>query len=761
MTAAVVLLAALVFGATHVASLPPAFDDLDAINFAMGVRDFDVARHQPHPPGYPMFVAAAKVSTAWLRAAGDASPELHGLAVWSAAGGALLLVMVFLFARSVSRNDAPALMAMTLTAAAPLVWFNALRPLSDTVGLAVAFGSMSLVLGVLRRTADLPPPTGRAALEGRLLLGAFLAGLAGGFRSQMVLLTMPLLAWLVLSPRLPLSRVARAFAMLAAVLGGLTWAIPLIVVSGGLDRYLQALGGQAGEDFAGVVMLWTHPTPRVAVQAALNTLMLPWASPVLAGVMVALAACGFAVCAFGNRRSAFVMAVAFGPYLVFHLLFQETVTTRYALPLVPAMAMLAAVVLAEARRPFAIGTFGLLAAASLALALPAGLAFGRSPSPIFAAFSEMDLLAARGASPVVGMHRRIWSESRRARQWSGSPPGRVLESPRDYEWLEMVRAWREGHDGETWFLADPRRTDLALIDAEHRRSREYRWPFDGRVYVGGARPDVLDWHIYRNPGWFLGRGWALTPEVAGITERDGWGPHRRPSIGWIRRRPGETVMVFGGRHLGADGEPAGAIRIALDGRDVSSLVVQPGPFLEFLRLPPGTLAGEGRYGELSVTAHAAVAGSAAPRIAIEQFNLQAREVVQFGFAEGWFEPEYDPRSARSWRWMSDDATLRIHHAGRDVAVRIAGESPRRYYREPPVLRLAAGAVVLGEYRPATDFTFEVRVPAAALEQSGGRVRLQSSAFFVPGDRDGSPDRRRLALRLYAVQVRGTGALRGR
>ena len=32
----------------------------------------------------------------------------------------------------------------------------------------------------------------------------------------------------------------------------------------------------------------------------------------------------------------------FGPYAIFHLLFQETITVRYALPLLPAVAFLAA-----------------------------------------------------------------------------------------------------------------------------------------------------------------------------------------------------------------------------------------------------------------------------------------------------------------------------------------------------------------------------------------------------------------------------------
>jgi hypothetical protein len=455
----------------------------------------------------------------------------------------------------------------------------------------------------------------------------------------------------------------------------------------------------------------------------------------------------------------------FGPYLLFHLLFQETITTRYALPLVPLVCVLTAVSLNQAHRVVAGLGCVVLGGASLAQAVPAGLAFGETPSPIFLALSEMRLLADRGGSPLLAMHRRIWSESRRARQWSGAP-GRPLESRRDFEWLEVTRAWREGHDGQTWFLADPRRTDLALVDSEHRRTREYRWPFSGRVYVGGARPDVLDWHIYGQPGWFLERGWALTPEVAGISEREGWGPHRGPSVGWVRRRPDEAVLMLGGRHLGGPNDPPVRIAVALDGRTIAALDVAPGTFLKFFSLPAGTLEGEGRYAHLTVVA-APTGAATTPRVGLEQFNLQSSDVIQFGFDEGWFEAEYNPRTARSWRWMGREAALQVHHAGRGVIVSIRGESPLRYYDDPPTLRVVAGSRTLGEFRPDSDFDLDVEIPGAVLDAAGGRVLLQSSASFVPGDRDGSPDRRPLSLRIYAVQVRegdsppkGTGALKG-
>jgi hypothetical protein len=38
----------------HLPSLASSLEDVDSINFALGLRDFDVAQHQPHPPGSPV-----------------------------------------------------------------------------------------------------------------------------------------------------------------------------------------------------------------------------------------------------------------------------------------------------------------------------------------------------------------------------------------------------------------------------------------------------------------------------------------------------------------------------------------------------------------------------------------------------------------------------------------------------------------------------------------------------------------------------------
>jgi hypothetical protein len=743
--AAAVVLLALAFLATHLYWLPPTLEDVDSVNFALGVRQFDVARHQPHPPGYPAYIAVAKASTALLRAAGVASPEVDGLSALSALGGAVTLVAAFFFFRRLaSDDDVMAAIGVLVLACSPLFWFTSLRPLSDLPGLAVAFVALALLIHAIRWRNAWTASATRA-----LMIGAIMAAISIGFRSQMAVLTVPLLCLAILRPGVP--GVARAGAVAAFVVAGLAWAVPLIVLTDGLGGYLAALGSQAGEDFVGVVMLWTNPTPRVTAFALLNTLVLPWDSAGLGGLVIALAIAGSIALLRRSVSAVLLLLVTFGPYAIFHLLFQETLTVRYALPLVPAIAMLAAVTLTQARRlPGAVATAA-LATVALVHAVPAAVGFARTPNPATGAITEMKLMvAAARVPPMIGTHRRVLTETRRAREWDGPLPGPLLPAPRDYEWLELTRAFKHS-DAPVWFLADPRRTDLALIDAQYRRTREYRWPFNPAVYLGGGRPGQVDWHIYDSPGWFLERGWALTPEIAGITERDGWGPHRQPSTGWVRRRTVDALMLLGGRHLGGAAEPPARIVAALDDRPIETFEIRPGYFMRFVPIPASALVGEGRHAKLAVRAEATVPGNS-PRVGLEQFNLQAADVVQFGFSDGWFEPEYNPTTAMSWRWMSESGVLQVHHAGRDVTLEVRGESPLRYFDEAPVMRVAAGGQTISEARPAADFTVRVTVPAAALAASQGRVVLTSDKFFVPGDRTGSADRRHLALRIYSVTI---------
>jgi hypothetical protein len=51
----------------------PALDEIDAVQFAMGVRSFDLWHHQPHPPGYPLFIFVGWLGTRFFHVGTESS----------------------------------------------------------------------------------------------------------------------------------------------------------------------------------------------------------------------------------------------------------------------------------------------------------------------------------------------------------------------------------------------------------------------------------------------------------------------------------------------------------------------------------------------------------------------------------------------------------------------------------------------------------------------------------------------------------------
>ena len=722
---------ACLFIAAHLPFIPPALEDIDSVNFALGVRDFDVAHHQPHPPGYPVYVAAAKAAAAVLGGAGDARAVVSALAIWSVLAGAALVVFFFLLFVALDGNVRRAWWAMGITVASPLFWFTALRPLSDTLGLAAATAAQALILPVLTGRVDW--------MRGSIVAGGFVAGLAAGIRVQTILLTAPVLLLAVVLPRPGVDVRARAGALVAALAGVLVWAVPLIVVSGGPDGYLQALGTQAGEDFSGVVMLWTTRTTRVAADAVLYSFLWPWGGVVLGVVVLLAALIGALRLLWQERRPLIWLTIAFAPYAAFHLLFHETITVRYALPLMAPVAYLALCAFSWPGRRAAALLSTAVILVSLLNGARAARAYGTVEAP---AFQAMHAISAAGANPV-GIHAVF----RRAAEWT--PPGAtVLRARHGREWLALIERWRARPDEAIAFVSDPRRTDLALFDPHRRELKgSYRWSLPELPYVGGTRPGNADWYLMHPPGWILDLGWALSAEIGGVSARESSGPHLQPSVAWVRARRDSQLLMIGGRNL----HPEIPCQLTLSRGDVviGRWDVAPGFFFRFLPLGPATFEGTG-YLPLSVSA--ASAGNQV-HVSLEQFDLQPDGVTMAGFMDGWFEPEYDPRTSRAWRWMSEKAVVWVRPVGRDLTLTVSAESPRRYFDVTPSIRLSLAGQELARLSPVSDFTQEVRLPAQLLEAAGGRVIVESDRWFVPADRGESADPRHLALRVYDVRVR--------
>lgn len=733
---------AAVFLTAHLACLSPTLEDIDSVNFALGVRDFDVAQHQPHPPGSPVFIALAKGSTGVFNAIGIPGAPSRAIAFWSALGGALMLPLLALLFEGLDGDRRRASLAAVVAALAPLAWFTASRPMSDVAGLAIALAAQVLILRAWNGSAA----------SGSLIAGAFVAGLAAGVRIQTAALTGPVLAMSMLRAPAAITVRARLLAAAAALAGVLLWLVPLLVSTGGLTNYLAAFGSQAGEDLVGVVMLWTTPEARVAFHAFVNAFVWPWGTLTLGTVVVSVACIGAAVSALRSPVHLGLLALLFGPYAVLHLLLQETLTMRYALPLLAPVAYL----FVRGAQALKVSPFAEIAVVALALVLtvPQTIGFAKG-SPGIAAMSD----AFDTGAPIAGHAgmRRLheWlevSNSSVPRRSPGAKTG-FMEAPHGFEWLTLVEQWRSNPATTIQFVANPRRTDYRTLFDPYARllTKPYRWPFPEWPHLGGARPGAVDRVEFAAPGWMLDRGWAVSAEVAGTTEVEGYGPHRRPSIAWVRGRGEGATLMIGGRHLGGGDEPEARVTLAMPASQVAQRTIKPGFFLDVIEMPAGVLAGAG-YLPLSVTAASVVEGRNV-RVALEQFDLQPSGRPMAGAGEGWHEPEYNRSTGRAWRWASERAVLWVRPVGRDVILTIDAESPLRYFDAAPALRVTAAGRELGRLSPTNDFRWEVTLPAAVLDEAKGSVVVESDKWFVPAEQAGLPDQRHLALRVYSFTVR--------
>jgi hypothetical protein len=339
-------------------------------------------------------------------------------------------------------------------------------------------------------------------------------------------------------------------------------------------------------------------------------------------------------------------------------------------------------------------------------------------------------------------------EMRRAMEWTFANRrgvNLILCDPGD----EVPCALRgvENASGPVWFIGNPRRGDLELLDL--REVRRYNWTFDDPRLLGNPRPGEASWYELSQAGWFVKEGWALNPQIGGISAKLGRGPSVGPVEAKIRRRETAAIVIIGGRHVGPASSGPATVSLSLDGRPLTTIDAVPDIryFLRRIELPAGALQGEGRFATLTVSATGGVP------VSLEQFDVDDSNGVVFAFNDGWYELEHSPATGQSWRWASERANLLVHSGSADVEVEVRGESPLRYFDSPTRISIEAGPVRLQQVEAGDDFVVRATVPRKALDGSGGVLTVASSQHFTPAERGESADPRRLALRVYGVSVR--------
>ena len=345
--------------------------------------------------------------------------------------------------------------------------------------------------------------------------------------------------------------------------------------------------------------------------------------------------------------------------------------------------------------------------------------YSRVEAPAFQMLDDMQDIVARSLA------RAGDASPRRARSAASDPLGGVaaldarLPSPPKHEWLEVVKYWNGGGRQPVWFVADPPRSDLALFRRQRPPVR-YRWPFDIPLVMGGVRPNEMDWYMIDPPDWYLGEGWAVTPETAGVARE----------TGAARDEAAFKVGCGAGRAGDADGwrtkpgkRGAGTCDVAVDGRPVDE--GQSGAGI----LPADAHASRGQPDRDRRLRH----GTRLPPTAIRSPSSSSTHSLKAGSCSA------TARDGTSWSTTRRRAGCGAGRPNGPRCVSGPGAARSRCASTGRSRRTTSSHVVVrvgdrlvAEQQVGRVFSMSAAMPAGLVGPDGARRHVETSAWYVPG-----------------------------
>jgi 4-amino-4-deoxy-L-arabinose transferase-like glycosyltransferase len=400
-----VCLSLLLAGVTWLSLLPQTPFEGDEARFLDGIRDYDVARHAPHPPGYPVYVALSAVMALM------AGP-VHGTQLASILGALLTLLTTGLVLHRLGASRGQVLLCGLLLVGIPAFAFYANVGLSDCLGAGVAACSLWTLVRAIERPDH----------RWRLQMAAASVALTIGVRPQLLFMVAGVGLWALLG-----ALTARCWrqlleALVAGILVSLTCWVPAVLLTG-WDSYLRALRHQS-------VWMVSVEAHRRLPGAPLDSIIghwfvYPFGTELLAAGFWLLVVAGAIVCWQTGRRRLVAIAIASaGVYMLTALwTLNYLTTTRYILPALPMLAALASGVVLV-RRPW----LGRLLASLLvtlvvlqvAWAAPAHLLRVRQPAPVWDALTWVADHADPATTHVV-LHKSQRPHGRHLLETTGIP----------------------------------------------------------------------------------------------------------------------------------------------------------------------------------------------------------------------------------------------------------------------------------------------------------------------------------------------------
>lgn len=191
---------------------------MDSVQFALALDRYDVTIHQPHPPGYFLYVMLGRLLNIFLH---DANSVFVTISIFFSG---LTVVAVYFLGKEMFEQKT-GLLAALIAIASPCLWFHGEVALTYVVE---AFFSTFTALLCWK------------IYQGKhryIWYSAVFLGIAGGIRQNTLIFLLPL--WFFSVRRVRWQSVIASLGVMCLTV--LLWFIPMIMMTGGLNAYLAAL----------------------------------------------------------------------------------------------------------------------------------------------------------------------------------------------------------------------------------------------------------------------------------------------------------------------------------------------------------------------------------------------------------------------------------------------------------------------------------------------------------------------------------------
>lgn len=227
--------------ASRIATTIYYIEDTDSLRFALSIGEYDVAKLQPHFPGYPIFCFFAKILFFFTKS----------LAIsFSIIGGVSIFIIIF-FLLKICKTDiwtTKGAMLSGLVFLNPLLWLMSNRYMPDLMGLAI------VVLAFYFLSTE-------KFSDKNIMLGFLFTGLVSGVRlSYLPVLLVPVCRHFILSKN-------KINLFISITAGFLFWLVPFIWVTGFENLFNSAFKQANGHflDFGGTIITENNWTKRIFV----------------------------------------------------------------------------------------------------------------------------------------------------------------------------------------------------------------------------------------------------------------------------------------------------------------------------------------------------------------------------------------------------------------------------------------------------------------------------------------------------------------